>query len=261
MGANHRQEIAGYCLYTMPTHGIITNAGTAHLEGFGGSEGVKKGKGELYDYLRLHKGTAFIMWDYDYLREMSVNILHKFTYGTSDAALTGIALKSEPFLEVQFTQGIQETIQSQLVGDYNLPNILSAAAVGIYFNVPGTKIKTAIEGYTPSNSRSQLIRKGGNTIILDAYNANPSSMKAAIENFARMPDKNKVLMLGGMMELGKDSISEHKKIIDLIDKYKWHRVILTGGDFLKSPIHIPVLKMCCWQKNGFSSNIWSMLPF
>lgn len=233
MGANHQKEIAGYCEYTQPTHGIITNAGKAHLEGFGGEEGVKKAKGELYDYLRTHHGTAFVMWDYDYLRNMSHDIPTIFTYGTRDADLTGLAIASEPFVEVRFTKGINETIQSQLVGDYNLPNILCAAAVGNYFGIPGSLIKSAIEGYAPSNSRSQLIQKDTNTIILDAYNANPSSMKAAIENFARMPDENKILMLGGMMELGQDSISEHKKIIELIDKYKWKQVVLTGGDFLK----------------------------
>jgi UDP-N-acetylmuramoyl-tripeptide--D-alanyl-D-alanine ligase len=233
MGANHQKEIAGYCEYTQPTHGIITNAGKAHLEGFGGEEGVKKGKGELYDYLRTHQGTAFVMWDYDYLRIMSRNIPTIFTYGTRDADFTGLATTSEPFLEVRFTNGINETIQSQLVGDYNLPNILCAAAVGNYFGIPGSLIKSAIEAYAPSNSRSQLIQKDTNTIILDAYNANPSSMKAAIENFARLPAKNKILVLGGMMELGDESIDEHKKIIALIDQYKWQQVVLTGGDFLK----------------------------
>jgi UDP-N-acetylmuramoyl-tripeptide--D-alanyl-D-alanine ligase len=234
MGANHRKEIESYCSYTMPTHGIITNAGKAHLEGFGGAEGVKKGKGELYDYLRATNGTAFVMWDYDYLQQMSKNISSLITYGTRDASVTGETIKSEPFLQVKFTKGITETINSQLVGDYNLPNILSAAAVGVYFKIPGNKIKVAIEGYAPSNSRSQLIQKDGNTIILDAYNANPSSMKAAIENFARLPAENKILILGGMAELGEESLEEHKRIIELIDKYKWKHVVLTGGDFLKT---------------------------
>lgn len=233
MGANHQQEIASYCAYTMPTHGIITNAGKAHLEGFGGAEGVKKGKGELYDYLQAHQGTAFVMWDYDYLRKMSEKIPGIFTYGTQNATVTGHAVKSEPFLEVKFTNGIEEIIHSQLVGDYNLPNILSAAAVGVYFKIPGSKIKTAIEAYSPSNSRSQLIKKDSNTIILDAYNANPSSMKAAIDNFAKLPAENKILMLGGMAELGEESLEEHKKIIALINQYEWQHVVLAGGDFLK----------------------------
>jgi UDP-N-acetylmuramoyl-tripeptide--D-alanyl-D-alanine ligase len=235
MGANHQQEIAGYCQYTMPTHGIITNAGKAHLEGFGGEEGVKKGKGELYDYLRAHNGTAFVMWDYDYLRRMSKDLPTVLTYGTHDAAITGEAVKSEPFLVVQFTKGINETIYTQLVGDYNLPNILCAAAVGIYFNIPGATIKAAIEGYTPSNSRSQLIQKDSNTIVLDAYNANPSSMKAAIENFAKLPSTNKILLLGGMAELGAESLEEHRQLVALINQYNWKYVVLAGGDFLKIP--------------------------
>jgi UDP-N-acetylmuramoyl-tripeptide--D-alanyl-D-alanine ligase len=234
MGANHQQEIAGYCNYTKPTHGIITNAGKAHLEGFGGEEGVKKGKGELYDYLRKNNGTAFIMRDYDYLQQMSQGIQHIFTYGTSDADITGEAVKTgSSFLQVQFTKGLHESIQSQLVGDYNLPNVLCAAAAGVYFKVPPDKIKIALENYAPSNSRSQLLQKNGNTIILDAYNANPSSMKAAIENFARMPADDKILMLGGMAELGNESIEEHKKIIGLINQYSWKEVALTGGDFMK----------------------------
>ena len=233
MGANHRQEIAGYCEYTMPTHGIITNAGKAHLEGFGGEEGVKKGKGELYDYLRTHNGVAFVMWDYDYLQQMSEGLPSVVTYGTHDATVTGEAIKSGPFLDVQFTSGINETIHTQLVGDYNLPNILCAAAAGNYFKIPGDKIKTAIEAYTPSNSRSQLIKKDTNTIILDAYNANPSSMKAAIENFAKLAAADKILMLGGMAELGAGSLEEHKQLIALIHQYNWKNVVLTGGDFLK----------------------------
>ena len=250
MGANHQKEIESYCSYTMPTHGIITNAGKAHLEGFGGVEGVKKGKGELFDYLRANNGSAFVMWDYDYLRQMSEKIPNVLTYGTRDAAITGKVIKSEPFLEVRFTKGITETIVSQLVGDYNLPNILSAAAVGVYFKIPGNKIKNAIEAYAPSNSRSQLIQKDGNTIILDAYNANPSSMKAAIENFAKLSAGNKILMLGGMAELGEESLEEHKKIIALIDQYKWQHVVLTGADFIK--IQHPYLQF----KNAAEAKTW-----
>ncbi len=233
MGANHQREIAGYCEYTMPTHGIITNAGKAHLEGFGGEEGVKKGKGELFDYLRAHQGVALVMWDYDYLRHMSKGLPTVFTYGTHDAAVTGEAVKSEPFLDVQFTKGINELIHTQLVGDYNLPNILCAAATGVLFNISGASIKSAIEAYTPSNSRSQLVKHGSNTIILDAYNANPSSMKAAIENFAKLPATDKILILGGMAELGNESLHEHKQLVELIDRYTWKAVVLTGGDFLK----------------------------
>lgn len=235
MGANHQKEIEGYCKYTMPTHGIITNCGKAHLEGFGGVEGVRKGKGELYDWLRANKGTALVMWDYDYLRTMSRGIENIYTYGTAEAQLIGHATQSEPFLEVQFTEGMQEKIATQLVGDYNLPNVLCAAAIGHFFGIDAGRIKTAIEKYIPSNSRSQLVEKDGNHIILDAYNANPSSMRLAIENLAKLPAKDKVLILGGMAELGAESIQEHQQIIDLISQYHWKAVALTGGDFLKLP--------------------------
>ena len=244
MGANHQKEIESYCTYTLPTHGIITNAGKAHLEGFGGPEGVKKGKGELYDFLRSHKGTVFVMWDYDYLRTMSQGIPHIITYGTHDADVTGNVSNTTDtgsFLSVNITG--TPTIHTQLVGDYNLPNVLVAVTVGRHFNIPDTAIRAAIEAYTPSNSRSQLIQRDSNHIILDAYNANPSSMRAAIENFARLvpagtsasPERtnNKILILGAMAELGTESLAEHQGIVDLIGQYPWKEVVLVGGDFQK----------------------------
>lgn len=234
MGANHQGEIAGYCTYALPDYGIITNCGKAHLEGFGGVEGVRKGKGELYDWLREHDGTAFVMWDYDYLRDMSQGLSNIITYGTTDASIEGHTIKSEPFLEVSITNGASTgIIHSQLVGDYNLPNILLAVTIGKHFGVPDDDIRNAIEAYQPSNSRSQLIKVGSNQIILDAYNANPSSMKLAIENFARLAAPHKVLMLGAMAELGAESLAEHRLIIELIGKFKWKEVVLVGGDFLK----------------------------
>lgn len=234
MGANHQKEIESYCKYTLPTHGLITNCGKAHLEGFGGEEGVRKGKGELFDHLRSNNGTAFVMWDYDYLEQMSEGIPTIIKYGTHDVAIEGQAVRSEPFLEVAISKGADTgTLQTQLVGEYNLPNVLAAVAIGKHFNVPDKKIKAAIENYTPSNSRSQLIEKGTNKIILDAYNANPSSMKLAIENFSRLYAVNKVLILGGMAELGTESIDEHKAIVELLKQYEWYNVVLVGGDFLK----------------------------
>ena len=232
MGANHQKEIEDYCRYTMPTHGVITNCGKAHLEGFGSEEGIRKGKGELYDYLRLHNGTAFVMWDYDYLQKMSSGIANIITYGTSEADVRGIVKKSSSFLEVAITKGAGiDNIKTQMIGEYNLPNILLAVTIGKYFNVPDEKIKSALENYVPSNSRSQLIEKETNKIILDAYNANPSSMKAAVENFAKMEGNDKVLMLGGMMELGNESLKEHQSLIDLINDYQWKNVVLVDGDF------------------------------
>lgn len=232
MGANHQKEIEGYCVYTKPTHGIITNCGKAHLEGFGGVEGVRKGKGELYDYIRAHNGTIFMYDDYDYLHTMSQGIAQREIYGTINGTVTGQVKASEPFLEVSITNGLsQKNIRTQLVGDYNLPNVLGAISIGKYFAVPEEKIATTIEAYTPSNSRSQMLEKDGNHIVLDAYNANPTSMRAAIENFAKFPSTEKVLMLGGMMELGEDSIMEHQQIVDLINQHTWKQVVLVGGDF------------------------------
>jgi UDP-N-acetylmuramoyl-tripeptide--D-alanyl-D-alanine ligase len=148
---------------------------------------------------------------------------------------TGKGQSGRRFADGIVTKGLESisSIQTQLVGDYNLPNVLCAAAVGKHFGVPEEKIKTALENYTPSNSRSQLVQKGSNSIILDAYNANPTSMKAAIENFAKMEAGDKVLMLGGMMELGAGSVQEHENIIALIRQYPWKQVVLVGGDFGK----------------------------
>lgn len=236
MGANHLGEIASYCSFTLPTHGIITNIGKAHLEGFGNLEGVKKAKGELFDFLRGEPHAfAFVMWDYDYLREMSKGISGIIKYGTeADAHITGQVKRSEPYLEIEITQGLDDPfIQTQLVGDYNLPNILAAVTAGKTFKVPEEKIKSAIENYEPTNSRSQLLEKDSNKIILDAYNANPSSMKLAIENFAKLHAFDKVLILGAMAELGEESLTEHAAIVDLIKQNNWKNVALVGGDFLK----------------------------
>jgi UDP-N-acetylmuramoyl-tripeptide--D-alanyl-D-alanine ligase len=233
MGANHQLEIASYCKIALPTHGLITNCGKAHLEGFGGVEGVRKGKGELYDHLRANKGMAFVMWDYDYLHEMSKGIETIFTYGTRDADVVGNVVPDNSFLKVQFSKGLNETIATHLVGQYNLPNVLAAAAVGKYFGVTDQKIKHAIENYAPSNSRSQLVEKGTNKIILDAYNANPSSMKLAIENFAKTAGDHKILVLGAMAELGEESLQEHESIVAEIQSHPWKAVLLVGGDFQK----------------------------
>lgn len=237
MGANHQKEIESYCTYTEPTHGLITNLGKAHLEGFGGVEGVRKGKGELIDYLRASRGSAFLLFDDPYLKAMANGLKEVIPYGTgndNELVIAGKVHKSEPFLQVAITKGLTPTlISSQLVGAYNLPNILAAVAVGKHFGVPGADIVSAIDNYKPENNRSQLLESGTNHIILDAYNANPSSMRAAIENFAILPADNKVLMLGAMAELGPESLAEHQDIIDLINNHPWTQVVLVGGDFGK----------------------------
>lgn len=237
MGANHQKEIESYCSYVLPTHGIITNCGKAHLEGFGGIEGVRKGKGELFDHLRPHNGTAFIFNDMNYLVEMSESIQSRITYGTVEADLVGRAIGGKTFLQVQLMDEKDPVIIStNLVGDYNLPNVLCAVSVGKHFGVPMQKIVSAIETYVPSNSRSQMVQYGSNKIILDAYNANPTSLKLAIENMASIDAVSKVLMIGGMMELGEESIQEHQYLIDQIRLHTWDKVVLVGGDF-KHLIH------------------------
>ena len=236
MGANHLKEIAGYCTYTLPTHGIITNCGKAHLEGFGSEEAIKQGKGELFDFIRSTHGTAFVNTDYDYLANLSQGIDTLVLYGEHKGEITGEVVGDANFLEVNITKGANiSSLKTQLVGGYNLANILTAVCVGKAFNVSDEKIKAAIESYTPSNSRSQLIEKNGNKIVLDAYNANPTSMRAAIENFAKMQGSQKVLILGAMMELGSQSKQEHADIVSLIKNYSWHKVVLVGKDFANPP--------------------------
>jgi UDP-N-acetylmuramoyl-tripeptide--D-alanyl-D-alanine ligase len=233
MGANHQREIASYCEIALPTHGLITNVGKAHLEGFGGEEGVRKGKGELFDFIRSQGGAVLLMKDYGYLEEMSSGIIQTFTYGTRNADVVGEVAQSDPFLHVAFTKGITGTIQTSLVGTYNLPNVLAAVAAGIYFGVAEASIKEAIEDYVPTNSRSQLVSKGTNKIILDAYNANPSSMKVAVENFSKTEGDNKILVLGAMAELGEESLAEHQQLVEEIGRHRWQHVLLVGGDFLE----------------------------
>lgn len=232
MGANHQKEIESYCEIALPTHGLINNCGKAHLEGFGGIEGVRKGKGELYHYLRNHHGTIFRNTDLDYLKLMSEGIEHQITYGSMNADFTGMSTMKNGMAGVAITTPKQEcSIQTQLVGEYNVANILASFAVGRTFHVPIEKIKQALELYTPDNSRSQMIRWGSNTIILDAYNANPSSMVAAIENFQQADYPNKIVMLGAMKELGEESLQEHQRIVDLLKQTNWNHVVLVGGDF------------------------------
>ena len=235
MGANHQKEIEGYCKYALPTHGIITNCGKAHLEGFGGIEGVKKGKGELYDYLRKNNGTVFAYADYDYLETMYAGIESIILYGTEKGNITGQVTYHQPTVKVEISTGFHKpvTITTALAGDYNLPNILCAVSVGKFFDVPEVKIIDALESYMPDNNRSQWIEWKGNKIIMDSYNANPTSMKAAIENMASLKAENKYLLLGAMMELGEYSVAEHTAIVELLKQYYFNKVVLVGGDFEK----------------------------
>lgn len=236
MGANHQKEIEAYCKIALPTHGLITNCGKAHMEGFGGVMGVRKGKGELYDYLGLSNGTVFLNSELDYLLEMSQRIKNKIFYGNKKGNFNAAVLQSEPLLTLEVSRldwGLHH-LHTNLVGAYNLPNIEAAICIGDHFNIPFIKIAQAIATYVPDNARSQLIKKDGNDIILDAYNANPSSMQVAIENFANQSSNNKFLFLGGMMELGEDSVKEHQAIVDLLIQKRLNKVTLVGGDFEKT---------------------------
>lgn len=232
MGANHQGEIAAYCEIALPDHGVITNIGKAHLEGFGGQEGVKKGKGELYTFLQQQKGKIFLHTDDAMLCEMASNPDRIIGYGQKQGLVTGSPHGNGPFLTatVETPAGKME-IASQLVGGYNFPNLLCAAAVGTWFGVPLNKIRSALEAYRPGNGRSQWESMAGMNVVLDAYNANPTSMKTAIENFAAIGAGKKILLLGSMAELGPESEREHIALVDLINSYPWDHVGLVGSGF------------------------------
>jgi UDP-N-acetylmuramoyl-tripeptide--D-alanyl-D-alanine ligase len=232
MGANHVGEIDMLCRIAEPDYGIITNIGKAHLEGFGGYEGVIKAKSELYKFIKEKNGELFINADDELLVRLADGVY--FTYGMSREADIRGFLEKESFLAkgtIEMIDGEDIQVSSQLAGSYNFYNILAAACIGFFFEVSPEQIKNAIEEYVPSNNRSQIVKKGNNTIWVDAYNANPSSMKTAIENFAALNTSGKVLILGDMYELGEDSHKEHQAIADLIETNKWSEVYLIGKEF------------------------------
>ena len=230
MGANHTKEISSLCKIAKPNYGLITNIGKAHLEGFKNIQGVIDTKNELYSYLYKNNGIAFVNKNNNILLNLSKN-LKKIFYGTTDDCYCfGNTLEINPFLKI-FYNNKKQIIQSQLIGDYNLENILSAICVGKYFKVDDKDIINAVEDYKPCNNRSQFVKTERNNIILDAYNANPVSVKAAINNFNLLRSDNKIVILGDMLELGDESISEHKNIIDLLSKSGFKNVILIGEIF------------------------------
>jgi UDP-N-acetylmuramoyl-tripeptide--D-alanyl-D-alanine ligase len=231
MGANHMFEIKKLCEIAEPNFGIITNIGKAHLEGFGSVENIKKTKKELYDYLADHSGKAFynsrnkILTDI--IEQMKMDLI---SFAGDESKVKGEVLSGEQFLCVRLN--INNTvlnINTQLVGAYNLENILAAASIGEYFNVSNENIKKALEEYTPANNRSQFIKSNTNNIYLDAYNANPTSVELSLKNFVSLNKPNSCIILGDMLELGKDSIKEHKKILHLIDRYSFGKIILVGN--------------------------------
>lgn len=231
MGANHPGEIGFLCNIAMPTHGIITNIGKAHLEGFGGFEGVKKTKNELYLHLINNKGVVFANGGNEILRSLldGKQVTKVFFGDSADSQCVGEIIKSDPFLEFNVvTQGV---VNTQLAGRYNLENALAAVCIGMYFDVTFDGIKAALESYEPSNQRSQIKHTSKNSLLMDYYNANPSSMEVALENFSKMEHPNKAVVLGDMLELGEEAEAEHKKVISQVQAIKPALAVFVGPIF------------------------------
>jgi UDP-N-acetylmuramoyl-tripeptide--D-alanyl-D-alanine ligase len=212
MGANHKKEIEFLCELATPDYGYITNFGKAHLEGFGGVEGVIQGKSEMYNYISINNKIAFINLE-DPIQVSKSKVLNIYSFGINkeNANVNISSIKANPFVEIGYSDIVFTT---HLIGLYNANNVNAALTIGKYFEVEDLAIKEALESYIPENNRSQLLSKGSNQIILDAYNANPSSMAVAIENFLQLDNPNKILILGDMFELGDESNQEHKVIVD-----------------------------------------------
>jgi len=241
MGANHQKEIALLSSIAQPSHGLITNIGKAHLEGFGGVEGIKKGKGELYDFLKADEGIVFVNGDDAVLMAMQkARSLDKLElYGTSnnkDNSIIGKLTENSPLLSLEWTNklsGENYLVKTQLTGAYNLDNILAAICIGVYFELEADEINAGISGYQPQNNRSQIKQTETNTLICDYYNANPSSMQVAIENIGKLQADRKVLILGDMFELGDESPAEHAAIIKkALDTDVAERIFI-GKEFAK----------------------------
>lgn len=228
MGANHIGEIALLCSVAQPTHGLITNIGKAHLEGFGSIEGVARAKSELYLYLAQHGGTVFVNTGNEYLLRMSRRIENKVTYPAPGDYYHSQLLEASPYVVYKDEEGNE--VHTQLVGSYNYENMTAAATVGKFFGVPLVKANAAIAGYSPVNNRSQVLQKGSNTIILDAYNANPTSMAAAVRNFGSMNAPHKMVILGDMFELGAESEAEHRALGEVVAGQAFGKVLLCGKD-------------------------------
>lgn len=229
MGANHPGEIKTLADIALPDYGLITNVGTAHILGFGSFEGVIKTKCELYDNLKKHNGTIFVNGSNHNIFPKSEGA-NRIVYGVDGSSLNASVESADPFLKVKFSNGY--SAQTNLIGAYNLENVMAAACVGSHFGVDMSTIVSALENYKPSNNRSQFISTPSNKLIVDAYNANPTSMKAALDNFISLKsDSEKALILGDMLELGKDSEAEHGKIVEMIAASGIKKVMLVGQNF------------------------------
>lgn len=236
MGANHQGEIDLLSRIAEPTHGLITNIGKAHLEGFGGIEGVKKGKSELYRYLYDHGGTVFLNQDENFLQDLLPRGTKQITYGSDPAkspAFLFELIKEKPVLEVACTRGAEEAfeVRTRLSGLYNYSNIITAMALGLYFKVPPGRIHHGISLYLPDNNRSQVLKKEGYELVLDAYNANPTSMLASLKNFISMEASGKIAILGEMLELGADAPQEHNAIGQLAKSANFENLLMVGKGF------------------------------
>lgn len=246
MGANHIGEIELLCEIAQPNFGLITNVGKAHLEGFGSFEGVKTAKGELYRFIEKHNGLLFINIDNVHLMGMKQNA-NAFYY--SNESTKGFvhcsSYEVNPYLELKFKIGTdtnEYSLKSNIIGSYNLENILAAITIGTYIKIDTDTIVDSIEKYIPSNNRSQLSKSSKNTILIDCYNANPSSMDVAIKNFIEIKNQNKTLILGEMRELGENSIMEHVNLISLIKSSGITSVFLVGNEFLKTDYSFDTIK-------------------
>ncbi|MFH6770039.1 UDP-N-acetylmuramoyl-tripeptide--D-alanyl-D-alanine ligase [Gaetbulibacter aquiaggeris] len=236
MGANHQKEIEFLCSIAKPDYGLITNFGKAHLEGFGGIEGVIKGKSEIYEFLITNNKTIFVNSN-DPIQVEKTKQANIFTFGKEANVDVQIGfIEAQPNVKVQYNHLI---INTQLIGEYNFTNIAIAIAIANYFKVDDNFIKEAIEAYIPSNNRSQVIQTGTHKIIMDAYNANPTSMRAALLNFEKLNDKIKVAILGDMFELGHEAEKEHQNIVDLASTQLLDKIILIGANFYKTKIVSP----------------------
>jgi len=236
MGANHPGEIEFLCNIAKPDFGLITNIGKAHLEGFGSIEGVMKAKGELYTHLAENAGTIFTNKDSHYLMKILPEDAETVFYGieNSDGLVHGETSGESFFLKLKWKNTVTDKeyeTGTNLIGSYNLENALAAITVGCYFNVDAVKINRAISDYTPTNNRSQYLKTEKNEVLLDAYNANPSSMQKALENFSNIEGDKKVLILGGMKELGKDSEEEHHELVEKIKTVDPEKTFLIGKEF------------------------------
>ena len=234
MGASHPGDIKELVDIVHPNYGIITNVGRAHLEGFGSFEGVIRTKVELYDYIRRSKGKIFIKKENEYLQSIAKGI-EQITYGNGDDAFaSGQVVSCDPFLVFNWKQqGKLHTVETHMIGSYNLDNVLAAVAVGRFFKIPAERISRAIAAYEPTNNRSQFKKTDNNELIIDAYNANPSSMKVALDNFITMPVQPKAIILGDMRELGPTSDELHAEVVEQIKKGQFDKVFLCGEHFSK----------------------------